>query len=425
MGLNEYFCLKKLKTMIKKILAAGLFLSSLCSKGQITKDTVSIGAGYALQKWYSLQNDEQGSAPKNNWDIAFETSGMGSGIFINSVTGTQLWVYPNGDTTAWNTLDTAGISSWKPYYNSDTSWSIGAFNKGKTNNPNDWGWGIYNTITHQVIGDSIYVIKLSNNSYKKIWIKKLASGTYYFQYSDLNGNNLQNVSISKTPYNSKTLIYYSIQTNSVVDREPPSSQWDLLFTQYTAFVPSPYNVTGVLMNKGVTAVKVYPVDTSYMQWYNHSFNTAINTIGYNWKNYSGGWQIEDSLVYFVKSKQGDIWKVIFTGFGGSANGNYIFIKQKVSAVSVSEFSNSNNTLMLYPNPAEDIIQLISFDTNEFNEIKELSIFSPDGKKWTLESINTGMDPFTLKINTDMLTPGLYFLSVTTKNQKSIIKFIKK
>lgn len=43
----------------------------LSTQAQAVIDTVSIGANYTNQVWYSLQNDEQGSSAKNNWDLAF------------------------------------------------------------------------------------------------------------------------------------------------------------------------------------------------------------------------------------------------------------------------------------------------------------------------------------------------------------------
>ncbi|GAB4449407.1 MAG: hypothetical protein OHK0036_06340 [Bacteroidia bacterium] len=391
-------------------------------QAQTIVDTVSIGAGYANEKWYSLQNDEQGSAPKNNWDIAFETSGMGSAIHINSVIGTKLWFYKNGDTSAWNSIDTTGINSWTARYNSDTSWSVGAFNVPLSSNPYDLGWGIYNNITHEVVGDSIYIIKLSNNSYKKIWIKKLSGGTYYFQYADLNGNNLVNTSVSKSPYTSKTLVYYSLQTNTVLDREPVSANWDLVFKQYTAFIPSPYTVAGVLQNKGVTAVKVHPVNASiYTQWYNHTFKTSINNIGYDWKTYTGSWVIEDSLVYFVKSKQGDIWKVVFTGFGGSTNGNYIFSKEKISPAGVGEL-NQNVRFVIYPNPSTDVIHIIA--DSQLHQDVSVQVSDISGKILIQQNISINDTFSNYPINISHLSKGIYILNILSNGQIFTQKIIK-
>ena len=91
-------------------------------------DTVSTGPGYANDVYYSLENNEVHTVERENWDIAFiASSSLGSGIMTNEGAGTDLYFYPNGDTSAWSSVDTSGIASWTKYYNHDSLWSIGAF----------------------------------------------------------------------------------------------------------------------------------------------------------------------------------------------------------------------------------------------------------------------------------------------------------
>ena len=146
-------------------------------------DTVSIFTGYAHQSYYSLNAGEIANIDNSDWDIAFDASGYGSTIRINGAIGTELYKYPDGDTSDWATLDTAGISSWPMVYDSDTTWAGGAFNTGKTSNPMDLGWGIYSTITHHVLGDSLFVIKLNNGSMKKLQIENLQNFCCTFRVS--------------------------------------------------------------------------------------------------------------------------------------------------------------------------------------------------------------------------------------------------
>ena len=59
------------------------------------------------------------------------------------------------------------------------------------------------------------------------------------------------------------VIYYSIETNEILDREPNSSSWDLLFTKYEEDLNNelanplnysqPYFVAGVLTNGNTIA----------------------------------------------------------------------------------------------------------------------------------------------------------------------------
>ena len=297
------------------LLAASSFFSLIAQ--QVT-DTVSLSAGYANQKWYSLQNDEQGTAPKNNWDIAFECAQYGTSILINSPTGTRLWVAANTDTSQWSTLDTTGMAAtWPAKYNSDTSWYFGAFSQPQTNQF-DLGWGIYNPITHFVDGDSLYVLKLANSAYRKVWIKQLASGTFTFRYATLDNSFDTTVSLVKSDFAGDLFAYYSLQNNGEADREPNASTWDLSFQQYTAFLPTPYGVTGVLANNGVLVAQANPVDVNTAQWTDYAYTTPIKQIGNEWKTQKMPTlqnHIAERTQYFLKHVNGNIWKFIFTGFG--------------------------------------------------------------------------------------------------------------
>ncbi len=123
--------------------ALTVFVGQAVSAQSVT-DTVAQGAGYANQVWYSLADDDQGSAAKTSWDIAFEMNGINSSIIINSANTVRLWTYPNGDTSDWSTVDTTGLSTWSSLYNDETDWSRGAFNvTADPDNDFDLGWGIY------------------------------------------------------------------------------------------------------------------------------------------------------------------------------------------------------------------------------------------------------------------------------------------
>jgi hypothetical protein len=405
--------------MKKTLLTTLCLLAISLTNAQTIIDTVSIGAGYANQKWYSLQNDEQGFAPKNNWDIAFDPSGFGTSIHINSVIGTMLWTYPSADTTGWATVDTTGINTWKPKYNSDTSWVIGAFDKGAiTSNANDVGWGIYNSITHIITGDSLFVIKLSNGAYKKLWIINCTGTGYNFKYADLNGSNLQTKFISKSAYANKIFGYYSLQTNTALDREPvTTANWDLLFTQYTAFVPTPYTVGGILSNKGVKVAQVDNVSNpvTFNNWFGQTYKTAINEIGYDWKAFTSSWLIAQDTVYFVKSKTGDYWKMRFTGFGGSSNGNYIFSKEKLSTVGIKENNDVKASISIYPNPSNGSNVTLLYDLENNYTNAELNVIDITGKLILRETLNNTIGFYSHTINTQNLKAGVYVVSIQLNN----------
>ncbi len=60
-----------------------------------------------------------------------------------------------------------------------------------------------------MVGDSLFIIKAGNGSYKKLWIKRLAANVYTFSYADLDGNNQMDKSITKTDFTGKNFAYFS------------------------------------------------------------------------------------------------------------------------------------------------------------------------------------------------------------------------
>lgn len=385
----------------------------------VVTDSVMLGVGYANQVWYSLENDEQGSAAKDNWDIAFDVVAITSSIHINSASGVMLWNYPNGDKTAWATVDTNGLSTWNPRYNTDTSWAVGAM--GAYADPSNWldlDWGIYDMGTHVITGDSIYIIKLVNGDYKKLYIEKLTGGTFYFKFANLDGSNEKSEQVNKSQFVGKSLGYYSISGEATVNREPDMDKWDLVFTQYTAFIPIPYTITGVLQNRGVTVAKAanIPNKASYTGWQAHSFMSEINTIGWDWKTHvgMGMYSVQYSLVFFVgvnKQAGADIWKLIFTGFE-NADGKFIFTKQKIAAASVNDVEGHTATMALYPNPANGSNVQVVYNLQANSTTAMLQVTDLAGRTVFAQQLDNtaGTHTYVLPNN---ISSGLYIVSVTT------------
>ncbi|HIP31124.1 MAG TPA: hypothetical protein EYG86_00025, partial [Crocinitomicaceae bacterium] len=104
-----------------------------------------------------------------------------------------------------------------------------------------------------ITGDRIFIIKLADGTYQKLIIEMLQGGVYTFKYADLDGENEVSASLTKSDYDGKNFGYYSIQNNTVLDREPVSPEWDLLFTKYVVDLGGGflYGVSGVLANVNV------------------------------------------------------------------------------------------------------------------------------------------------------------------------------
>jgi hypothetical protein len=116
---------------------------------------------------------------------------------------------------------------------------------------------------------------------------------------------------------------------------------------------------------------------SYEDTAAHPFRSRINTIGYDWKNFTGsGYSIQDSLVYFVQKGSGDIWKMVFTDFGGSSTGNFMFSKENLDATTNIAKHEERAFMKFYPNPAHDRVNLVY----EGTEASHLSIHDMAGKQ---------------------------------------------
>jgi len=405
------------------LLAIGI--TTAAQAQNVVLDSVSIGTTNAA--FYSLANDEQDNIINNNWDIAFEVSGQGSAVRINGQAGVELYLYPLGDTTAWATVDIADIANWAKLYDSDQSWSTGAFNAPAGSSQFDLGWGLYSMVTHTVVGNRIFVIKLVDGSYRKIWIKGLASGAYTFRYAALDNSADATTSMVKANYTGKNFAYFSLANETALDREPASATWDLQFSKYIADLGggSWYGVSGILSNKGVYVAEAAGVDVEtavHTDFEADSFN--ISVIGSDWKAYDFGinsYLITEDLSFFVSDKAGDIWQVIPTGFVGGQSGKFYFTKEKLTAVGV-ENVDTEVKMVVYPNPATDGQTTLVYDQKTARATAQL--FDMSGRVVANYSFSgQGFQQRTLSL--DGLHAGIYMLrlqdGVAVSTSKIIVR----
>jgi hypothetical protein len=293
-----------------------------------TSEIISLGPGYANDIYYRLSDGLITSVPRSNWDIAFSVSSREASILANVNSGVVLKVYPTSAGWSWATpIDITGYDSWNTLYNSDTTWSEGAFNMNATGHPN-YGWAEYNATTHNLSGISLYIIKTRNASYKKIWIenKMTVAQTYAFRYSDLDGSNEQVVNLNLAGKN-KNFVYYSLDTNEEIDREPEKDMWNIVFTKWMDKSLGYYPVTGALQNIGTTAQESTDTVSLSTKFPTTGFLTVISTIGADWKTFDMGtftYTIDETRVFFLKNPDNEIHRIKFKTFEGSSTGNISF-----------------------------------------------------------------------------------------------------
>lgn len=405
-----------------KIFVALFFLNSFYFNSIFaqpgTPYQVSVQAGYVSEVFFDCSSGNQVNVPKNNWELAFSINPYTAGVLINSNYGVHAYVVDGAAIADFATLDTTNNVNWNELYNTDTSWFWGAMNRNfNPSNIFNYGWGTYDIITHNVIGDSLYLLKLVTNGspdvYYKLWIQnRNLAGDYTFRYALLDNSFDTTVTISKSPYANKTLIYYSIRTGQIVDREPANSNWDITFNRYFADQGNNfyYPVVGALANEGVMVAEARGVDITQVQAANYANSLAsqINVIGYDWKSFAGNaWSIEDSLTYFIKDKNGAIFQITFTGFGGLSNGNIDF---NVLTIPTSINNNTIQTagILGFTNDETSLSLLINSDDNStaFLQLNNLN-----GQVMINQQLylNTGLTH--ARFNKANLSSGLYLATI--------------
>lgn len=336
----------KSRFLFSLMIAAAMVFSSCENKGDdgdktYTSDTIKInmGAGYQTDVYYSFANGVVKTEPRLNWDIAFQSSPRNSSIITNGGADVKLYTYPYAKINGWDDVDISDLSNWKPMYNSDTSWIYSAFEQHALGHP-DYGWGVYNTTTHDIVGDSIFVIQLTDKTWRKLKIEKKLSvkNKYLFTYANIDGSNEVKDSIDLNNYLDRNFGYYSLVDSKALDREPISVSWDVLFTKYIEMVPtneggfSPYAVVGVLQNMAVKAAQINNKDANNQSYNANDFKTDIHTIGSDWKSFdmnSYTYNLVKDTSYFVKTKENKIYHIVFTGFEGSQTGKLKFNQTSV------------------------------------------------------------------------------------------------
>ncbi len=399
-------------------------------------DSVFMGAGYANEVYYSMSAGAQGTIARGTWDIAFRANRMSASILTNDGSGVELYTYPKSDTSAWATVDTSGLSNWAQMVNSTTDWEDGAFCRNQKGHP-DYGWGKYNAVSHNVMGDSLFIIKLRDKSYWKLWIieKYSSDNVFEFRFAKIDGTEDKTVELNCNPYATKNFIGYSISTNEVVDFEPvAAAQWDILFTKYIYTYPSTtpqagtlYPVTGVLSNYKVKVAKFEDVAPDFLMTTPQVMDSTRSPIGWDWKTFNMetfAFKVQDSLAYFVQNRAGNIYKLVFTGYAGSSTGRIKMNTQQVSLTAVKATEKADFNAAIYPNPVRDVMNLV-LNPGKSRNVKvlvlDMSGHTVLNQNFEIQSENLS----TLRIPVSDLPSGMYMVRIqagtNVMSRKMIVK----
>ncbi|WP_298418163.1 HmuY family protein [uncultured Kordia sp.] len=395
---------------------------------EITVNT-SMGAGYANQVYYKISTETATTFAANSWDIAFlRESNLNQAIRVNGGIGIEVFEASN-TASDWNTIDISNESNWTQLYNSDTDWNDGAFMRGSNNAPPfGFGWGSYNPVTHHITGSIIFVLKYADGTYRKLIVEDYF-GSYTFKYSTWTGSawsadQTATVANSSNPNNKYN--YYSFTTDSEVVAEPAVTDWDFVFTRYyTEVAPNTqYLVTGVLHSSEVTVaqneeVGGMPANPTL------AYSTDINTIGYDWKSFTGmGFSVNSDRAFYVKYADDTVYRIYFTAFSGSGAGDITFNQEDVtSSLSVAEVA-EGVSFGIYPNPSLDKKINLLYDVAKFNgNTNEVAIYTTTGQKVYGTTLRNNSGFYNKQLDLSSLEAGMYVLQFNSGNYNVTKKIV--
>lgn len=448
---------------LKALLSTALLCFSASAFAQTWMyDSVALGTGYANDVFYGLDQGIKTLHAGNDWDLGFEmpsVSGRDPLFYAavranHSKKGIEVYLLRDSASVKWAGLsaaDTVGkTSASMQLINNDTSWGTSALYQNHiATDPFSFGWGNYSLIDHSISGDLIYLLKMNGVAYK-LWVQKYTSQVvaptdtigYTFRIAKLDGSDDNTVKINVSNYTNRLFAYYDIENNTVLNREPIRSSWDMLFTQYRQLIPAgpsgliPYNLTGILTNLSTEVGDVRHVNPddvnasnfkSYLKnVYTTTYTTHADEIGSDWKTYvnpgpSGYYQLDDSASFIVKTKYTlNYWQLQFIRFdGGSAAGmgKILFRKRLLgTAVGVPTLAaQSLNAFTLSPNPAGESAVLM-LDAKKASKA-QMTVTDMAGRisQTTTLDLKGGVNAYSL--NTASMPAGIYAVQVAAQDWK--------
>jgi len=423
----------KPKKMKKRILI-GLFIAGFFQALQsqtLKRDSIFMGAGYVNQIFYDMANGQIKSDKVYSWDIAHTTDARSSCIRANHMTGLRVYAYPKNTNTGWASFDTAGWKKWYARYNNIHEHDKGAFSL-VANHPK-YDWGSYDALSHEIVGDSIYLLAWTNGAtwvkFLKFWpIKQPTSTDLIFKYANVDGSNEITDTLYQSAANAQNYKYYTFAGKAKNVREPDKATWDITFNRYyepqydpTSGTVIPYPTMGVETNRNLTKVArlIGPsfattlADSADLarKNYQSKYTNDLTAIGSNWKIFNNGFILKDTQSYIVKAVLPDsvYWLIHFTDFGGNATGKVVFDKLKLRSNNVSIKQEQLGVFNIFPNPANGQL-FISLENSKVSKaIVEVTDLT--GKMIVNQNIQVIPDFGAYELPIKNLKSGIYLVSV--------------
>ncbi|KAB1062015.1 HmuY family protein [Salibacter halophilus] len=274
-------------------------------RGGVETVQIPLGSDYNSQVWYDLgTNSVIKVADKTSWELGFSCADSSWKITLNSSMAMTAGLVENKTFDEVNSIDEPELFADHPSGNPDSL-----------------------ALANWDSKEGVWIVDLGVDAMGNMRGKRKVSlsktdDRYTIKYAKLDGSDRQTVTIDKdNRYNRKLL---SLKTGDIV-LPPQSSQYDLLFTQYTHifYEPEymPYLVTGTLINENNTSVAIDT--TSSFSEINremvnvYEFSSRLDAIGYDWKFYNfeaSSYIIYDWMNFIVQDAEGYYYKLHFIDF---------------------------------------------------------------------------------------------------------------
>jgi len=409
-----------------------LFLAVLSMSLAAQFSQLSYGPGYQNQVFYDLETGETQKVSHDAYDIYVSTGPGSAAIYVNegvnrsmSNPQAELELYVTASTD-FTDVDTANMQR---LHNDEAALGQGAFNVvADSGDPFDLGWGKYKPTNNIVEGEVIYVIRLRDGSYHKIYVESLISGEYTIQTAPLGSTDSNEIQVSKSDFSGP---YAFISISDGTAHDFASGSWDLWFTRYTTPLDNgtgtilQYVVTGVLLHPELAAAKAEGIDPETVDFtsYISELTNSPNIIGHDWKDFDLGtftWEIFDDLVYFIETPDNEIWQLQFIDFEGSSTGVVTLRSENVGMTSsLTSTSTEQTSLQLYPNPVSS--DGFSLRSGKGVGQYQIEILSSDGK--LIESRKTKIFPESAASFQAPKSSGMYYLRWIRGGESGVIPFM--
>lgn len=296
---------------------------TLVRPGDVSIRVIEMLPDYSIQTYFNLSSGEVVSAnPKDSWDIGLTCGQDDFTLLLNTARFIKI---AHTESDNFDVTYTTDGFVWQ--FDESTGNPLG-------NAIGKW-WD--STATGPVSRREVLLVDRGIDAdglpagYIKIQpLLNPSTGEVSIRIANLNGSDERTFSFTKVDGLRYVAMSFENGQNAV-QPEPPKTDWDLLFTQYTTLLftdtgePYPYLVTGVLINDTIVSAvmdSITPfesIDRYYTE--NLVLSKQRDVIGYNWKKIVGDVEIGDvsylpilKMVYIIKNSDGDFFKLRFVDF---------------------------------------------------------------------------------------------------------------